>query len=180
MLGIVMNAAEEAVTDLLGAQAWANALEEAGVDGVYTRLGDYRESDFLAIASAVAAGAGLEAADAMVLVGRHAFGKLWDRRPDGMRNVTDPVLIVKQLDSIIHAEVSVWAPHSRPPAFAVVEDEDGVLDVRYRSERSYIHLCEGLLAGCFEYFGREADVEMVARHSNGADFIIRPTVRRSQ
>ena len=62
MKGIIFQLLEEAVTRAHGVGCWERTLARAGVDGAYTSLGSYPDSDLTALAAAVSEEVGLEPA----------------------------------------------------------------------------------------------------------------------
>lgn len=52
--GVVFNLLEQAVTDAHGDDVWIDLLEEAGVEGAYTSLGSYPDSEIVALVGAAA------------------------------------------------------------------------------------------------------------------------------
>ena len=50
MKGILFNVVEDVVTEAMSEDAWDDVVDAAGVDGSYTSLADYPDSDLAAIA----------------------------------------------------------------------------------------------------------------------------------
>jgi hypothetical protein len=51
MKGIIFNLLEDVVADAYGDPAWDKALEDAGLDGVYTSLGNYDDTEIMNLVS---------------------------------------------------------------------------------------------------------------------------------
>ena len=54
MKGIVFNLLEEVVRREYGEDAWDDLIDHAGIDGVYTSLGSYADTDLPRLVSAAA------------------------------------------------------------------------------------------------------------------------------
>jgi len=54
MKGILFNLAEEVVQEAYGDEVWERMLDESGVDGAYTSLGNYPDEEFFALVAAAA------------------------------------------------------------------------------------------------------------------------------
>ena len=65
MKGVIFNLLEEVVVSAHGDQAWDDLLDAAGLDGVYTSLGSYDDTDMQQLVSA--AGGALSMSDDEVL-----------------------------------------------------------------------------------------------------------------
>ena len=55
MKGVVYNLLEEAVVEKFGADIWDDLLDDAGVAGAYTSLGNYTDEEMIALVDAAAA-----------------------------------------------------------------------------------------------------------------------------
>ena len=55
MKGVVYNLFEEAVVEKFGADIWDDLLDDAGVAGAYTSLGNYTDDEMIALVEAAAA-----------------------------------------------------------------------------------------------------------------------------
>ena len=159
MKGVVLNVIEEVVVDQFGPAAWEQILSDAGLDGAFTSLGNYPDSDFHAVVSAAAAILGTTNDAVLETVGVHAFERLHDRLPAASQQYTDPVSLLSALDAVIHPQVKVLYPDAKPPEFDL-DDSDGRLVVRYRSGRNLAPLASGLVRGCFLHFGENVTVRV--------------------
>jgi len=160
MKGVIFNVVEEVIGDLFDADTWDDLLDGAEVDGAYTALGDYADTELLAIVSAACRATGLSAEEVLRTVGHHALPKLASRVPQSLVDAPDALSFIRKVNDIIHPEVLKIYPDSIPPAFEF-EDRDGGLVVRYRSARNLPALAEGLLSGVSLLFEDE-DVTVTA------------------
>ena len=106
MKGIIFNVAEKAVTELLGAEAWEDLLEDAGVNGDYTALGTYPDEELIALVVAAAEKTGHDAAE--VQRDQMAVGD----------QVVGPAAVVEE-------ETTIIVPTSR----SAIRQPDGCIDI---------------------------------------------------
>lgn len=108
-----------------------------------------------------------------------AFGRYWVRRvsQDTYRAIMDftgrdLVTFIRNLDRMHHSVVTAM-PRARVPSFALVEESERELVVRYRSERSGLEpFVLGLLEGLLDRFGLGGTVERADDRNNAAHFRI--------
>jgi hypothetical protein len=158
MKGILFNVVEDVVTEAMSADAWDDVVEAAGVDGSYTSLASYPDSDLNAIVAAIADAANLSAEETLALAGRLGFKHLAARNPHLLDDIDGWQQLVESLDSIIHPEVGKIYPDAEVPGFATTEIEGG-LRVVYTSRRQLCSLAEGLMIGGGEWYGCGLAVE---------------------
>jgi len=164
MKGVIFNVVQEVVEDLYDTDTWDDLLDAAAVDGAYTALGDYADTELLAIVAAASTATGLPADDVLRLVGHHATAKLASRVPSSLTDAPDALSFIRRVNDIIHPEVLKIYPQSIPPAFEFEDHDDGML-VTYMSARNLPALAEGLLSGVSELFDEKIEVTAVATDS---------------
>jgi len=170
--GVVFNVVEEVVTDLLGADCWDDLLDDAGLAGAYTSLGQYDDHELGAIVHAAAARTGLAAGAVLALVGTHAYTHLAGRATGLVEGYHDLASLLAGLDRVIHPEVTKLYPGARPPSFEVRTEPDGTIVLRYDSARRLCRLAEGLAVGAARHLGGDATVEHRSCRDDGADACI--------
>jgi hypothetical protein len=158
MKGILFNVVEDVVTEAMSADAWDDVVEAAGVDGSYTSLATYPDSDLPPLVDAIAAAADLSADETLTLAGRLGFKHLAARNPHLLDGIEGWQHLVESLDSIIHPEVRKIYPDAEVPGFATTTTPDG-LRVVYSSRRQLCALAEGLVIGGGVWYGCELEVE---------------------
>lgn len=158
MKGIVFNAAEKAVTSLMGADVWDDLLESAGADGVYTALGSYPDNELIAIVMAASEATGHSPSDVQRLIGRHALEHLTSSVND-LVDLTGSVFdFLASVHDIIHIEVKKLSPDATPPDLVPERLGPGLLQLTYRSERGLSALAEGLILGAGDLFEQPVEV----------------------
>ncbi len=163
MKGIIFNAFESAVGDLLSEDAWDDVLDAAGVEGCYTAIGTYDDVELERILTAVARISGLTTDEVLVAVGRRAYRYLAERYPDLTDGITTTIDLLTALNEIIHPGVRRLYPDARPPRFDIDVLTENVVRLRYSSDRDLSAFAEGLLHGGADSFGEEITVTPVAR-----------------
>jgi hypothetical protein len=158
--GVIFNAVEEALIGVYGEDTWDIIVENSGVSGAYTALGDYEEADAGALVAAAAALLGESIDDTWRLVGRHLLPQLTKRLANITTQFSSAEELLRAVNDFIHPEVELLYPDSVPPLFEFSETENGLL-VRYVSARGLSALAEGLIMGCGDLYSEEIEIELV-------------------
>ena len=154
MKGIVFNLLEEIVVREHGEDTWDALLDAAGLDGVYTSLGNYADEDLLKLVGAASQALGLPAEDVVRWYGRNALPLLAGRYPAFFEPHADVRSFVLTLNGIIHPEVRKLYPGAATPDFAFDASDPDRLVLDYRSSRRLCAFAEGLLLGAGDHFGQ--------------------------
>lgn len=160
MKGVLFSVVEEVVVEKFGDDTWDEVLRRAKLDGAYTSLGDYPDTDLGAIVVAVSGLLGVSESAVLVLVGREGFGPLARRHPKIVSEFDSWRDLLVHLDDIIHPEVRKIYSSADAPEFVATTVEAGLL-LEYRSRRGLCHLAEGLARGVADWFGTPVEVEHV-------------------
>lgn len=170
MKGIVFNLLEALTVRGAGEDAWDHALEQVGVSGAYTAIGNYRDEEFTALLAAVPVPPG---ADAVRLrwFGRQAMPMLRDRYPLFFTPYTATWPFLLTLNDVVHAEVRKLYPGATVPVFDFTADpaDPDVLLLDYRSPRRLCALAEGFVLGAADHFADQVDVRQDVCMHRGDD-----------
>ena len=144
-----------------GENAWDDTLERAALDGAYTAVGSYPDSEFLRLLAALPEAPEPERPPEARLrwFGAKAFPLLAQRYPvffDG-HDSTQPFLLT--LNDIIHPEVRKLYPDADVPVFEFSHEGQSTLVVGYRSGRRLCFLAEGFIEGASTHFGEHVSIE---------------------
>lgn len=169
MKGVVFNVVQEVVEEHLGPDAWDDAIDRSQVDGAYTSLGNYPDSDLHRIAGSVGDATDMSPNDVLVFAGRHGFRHLASRHSYLIAEYPGWQQVVAHLDDIIHPEVEKIYAGADAPSFTIVESGETSLTMVYRSKRQLCALAEGLLRGLGEWFERELSVTHIGCAHRGDD-----------
>lgn len=167
MKGIIFNLLERVVVDAHGEDVWDDLLDDAGVSGAYTSLGNYPDEEIEAIVMAASRLTGLSRAEVLRWFGEQALPLMRDAYPalfTGHARSRDFVLSV---NDIIHPEVRKLYPEASCPFFHVQAATGDGVRMEYRSDRNMAELAHGFVVGAAELFGDEVSVELESSQPGG-------------
>lgn len=167
MKGIVFNLLEEIVVAQYGEDTWDDLLDDAGLDGAYTSLGNYVDEDLMRLVAAASARLELPADDVVRWFGRNATPIFKRQYPDLFSPYDSTRPFVLTLNEIIHPEVRKLYPGADVPVFDFDTSSDDVLVMGYSSPRKLCAFAEGLLQGAGEVFGEQVTISQLACMNRG-------------
>ena len=162
MKGIIFNLLERVVTTELGEPAWERVLDEAGLEGAYTAVGTYDDSELTRLAQAAASILNKETDEVVRWFGEKAFPLLSERYPDFVSGHTSTIPFLLQLNDVIHPEVRKLFPGAYAPEFDFVRVDSSTLALGYESYRNLCAFAEGLVGGAAAHFGETVTIEQTA------------------
>lgn len=173
MKGIIFNLVEGVVTRDRGEDEWDDVLLKAGLDGVYTALGNYPDEELFRLVDAASVLFGTSPEALTRYLGEHTLTGLADRYPQYVAAMPDARTFLRGLDDVIHHEVRKLHPDARPPRFWYDDDVPGEpLVMHYFSERRMCVFAEGMIVGAARLFGQSAEVTQEQCMLSGADHCI--------
>ncbi len=110
MKGVVYNLLEEAVVEKFGADIWDDLLDDAGVAGAYTSLGNYTDDEIIALVNAAAAKLDMTSGDVLRWFGEQAMPLLKQRYPNFFAPHSSSRTFVLSVNNIIHPESASSTP----------------------------------------------------------------------
>lgn len=159
MKGIIFNLLEEAVTRDFGANTWDELLKAAGLDGVYTSLGNYADEDVYKLVAAASTALSISPAAVLQWFGRGAIPVFVERYPAFFVGHTTTTSFLVTLDNLVHPEVNKLYPAADTPHFEFVREDDGTLKVSYYSHRKLCALAEGFMQGAAAHYNEHMHLE---------------------
>ncbi len=159
MKGIVFNLLEEIVSAEYGEDTWDDLLDDSGLDGSYTSLGNYGDDDLMKLVGAAAARLDMPADDVVRWFGRNATPIFKRHYPDFFSPYQSTVPFVLTLNEIIHPEVRKLYPGAEVPVFDFSTPSEDILVMGYSSERKLCAFAEGLLLGAGDVYGQKVTIE---------------------
>jgi len=165
--GIVFNLLEEIVADQYGEDTWDDLLDDAGLDGSYTSLGNYADDDLVQLVAAASARLELPADAVVRWFGRNATPIFKRQYPDLFAAHSSTRAFVLTLNEIIHPEVRKLYPGADVPVFDFDTSSDDVLVMGYSSKRKLCAFAEGLLQGAGDVFGEQVTIRQPACMNRG-------------
>ena len=159
MKGIIFNLVQGVISDTYGEDAWDVLLDDAGLDGSYTSLGSYPDTDLLRLVGAASKRLEVPPDEVVRRLGQGAIPLLAERYPDFFdpHSSTKPFLLT--LNEIIHPEVRKLYPGADVPVFDFDTPADGVLILGYQSKRKLCALAEGFVLGAAQHYGETVQLE---------------------
>lgn len=157
MKGVIFNLLEDAVAAHFGASVWDNVLNAAELEGAYTSLGSYPDSELTALVAAASDNLSLSPPVMLRWFGRNAMPLLAQRYPAFFEpsNVRNFLLSV---NTIIHHEVRKLYTGAGCPHFQFQEPVSGELVIGYSSPRRLCALAEGFIDGAAAHYGETVEV----------------------
>ncbi|NHN83805.1 heme NO-binding protein [Acetobacter musti] len=173
MKGIVFNLLEDVVCEHHGAETWELLLEDTGLDGIYSSLGDYPDSDIQALVAAASVRLGQPASDVLRWFGEATMPILKSSYPELFAPFRSSKAFVLSVNTIIHPEVMKLYSGARCPFFRFEEMPDGALRMTYESSRNLLDLAHGFVAGAADAWNEKVIIERFpADSAQGNDILI--------
>ena len=169
MKGIVFNLLETVVVREYGEDAWEQLLDRARLEGVYTSLGSYDDSELYALVAVASKELGIDQQEIVRWFGRSALPLLARRYPQLFTPHRDTRSFVLTLNSIIHPEVRKLYPGAIVPDFDFDSSSPEVLAMGYQSPRKLCAFAEGLIHGAADHYGERALIDQSACMLRGDD-----------
>lgn len=159
MKGVIFNILEEVVIEQFGAGAWDDLLDDTGLDGAYTSLGSYPDSEIVALVGAASAKLGKPPAEILRWFGRSAIPVLAERYPAFFEMPSSTRNFLLSVNEIIHPEVRKLYSGAGCPHFRFSQPAGGALVIGYDSARKLCHLAEGFIDGAAAHYGERVEIE---------------------
>lgn len=158
MKGIVFNLLEELVRRDFGEDTWDDLLDAAQVDGAYTSLGSYPDTDLQRLVAAASQSLNLPPEAIVRWLGRESIPVLAARYPGFFRPHTETSSFLLSLNDIIHPEVRKLYPGADVPVFDFDLSHLPEIRMSYNSRRRMCSFAEGLIEGSAQHFGERVEL----------------------
>jgi hypothetical protein len=157
--GIIFNLLQEVVEEDHGETTWDALLAAAGVDGSYTSLGSYPDTEFVGLVHAASDALQRPFDEVVRWAGERAMPLLAARYPEFFEGHASVQPFLATLNGIIHPEVRKIYPGAVVPDFDFDMTGPDVLVLGYRSERRLCALAEGFIIGAAAHFGQAVGLD---------------------
>jgi hypothetical protein len=164
--GIIFNLLETAVITDLGEDAWDDLLDDAGVHGAYTSLGNYPDEEIEALVIAAAKKTGQTRSEVLRRFGEKAMPFMKEAYPNLFQDCTSSREFVLSVNAKIHPEVRKLYPDASCPFFDVKAASGNEVKMDYKSSRELVDLAHGFINGAAEIFGDSVEVELSRRKTS--------------
>jgi hypothetical protein len=174
MKGVVFTELLEFVEDSFGFDVADAVLEEAGVKGTYTQVGNYPFDELVALVVGLSKVKDIPVPDLLEVFGRHLFKRLIAIYPQALAGVNSSIDLFGNVHSNIHVEVKKLYPDTELPSFEVVEKTDNSIKMIYGSEKRLEDFARGLMLGCADHFNETImiDVKELSNDPHKAEFTV--------
>lgn len=167
MKGIILNLLQTVTEEAHGEAAWDDLLQETGIDGAYTALGNYPDDEVARLVAALARRTDSDPGQVLQWFGRRAIPHLRRRYPDFF-TPADPVSFVLTLQDVIHTEVEKLYPGAAPPDLGFSAVTATSVTIEYRSRRAMSDLAIGFLHGMADAYRHSVDIERADLDGDGS------------
>lgn len=169
MKGVIFNIIEQAIVAEHGDEVWDALLDDAGVDGSYTALGDYPDDELFRLVAAGSAALGVAERELIRHLGRTSLLALSKRYPQFFTPHGEALSFVLTINDVIHPEVRKLHRAATPPWFDFEMTAQGGLRVGYHSARRLCDLAEGMLIGAADYYDESVTIRHDSCRRDGDD-----------
>lgn len=169
MKGIILNLLTDVVSTQHGEDHWDDLLDDTGLVGAYTSLGNYSDAEMMLLVDAHATAMEVGRDDVLRGFGRAAIPALAQRYSIFFDPHRDTRSFLRTINNIIHAEVRKLYPGANPPDFDLADLPDGSFRMTYRSARRMCALAEGFIQGTADHFGERLELAQPACMHRGDD-----------
>lgn len=152
-------------------------------NGAFTSIGTYDHNELLKMVVALSQESGVQVPVLAKEFGKHLYRKFSAKHADKMHGMNSAFVLIEKVENFIHVEVRKIYPDAQLPSFTYELSDDGdTLVVKYRSERPFADVCEGLIEQCIESFGEEISIQRddVATDGTAADFTLKKAAVHSR
>jgi hypothetical protein len=167
--GVVFNLLEEVMVREGGDDLWDSLLDRAGLEGAYTSLGSYPDTDLFRLVAAASETLGVPADEVVRWFGRNALPLLVQTYPWFFAPHSTTRSLVLTLNDIIHPEVRKLYPGVDVPVFEFVASSDRVLVLGYASPRKLCAFAEGLIEGTAAHYRERVSIVQPRCMNRGDD-----------
>ena len=173
MKGVVFTEFFEFVEDSFSPEFLQEIINAASLksDGVYTATGTYPFCEMGALVSEVAKKSQLDVTYLLKAFGAYLFKYFSSSNPEHFTSVDNCFDFLTFVESHIHVDVRKLYPDAELPSFDCIEHSKDKYVMAYRSSRGLGDLCEGLIAGCLDFFGETATITRKTKSTNPSTVI---------
>jgi hypothetical protein len=156
--GIIFNLFEQVITHQHGEDVWDDVLDAAGLEGVYTSLGNYPDDQLIKLVRAAAAALKQTPEDVLRMLGARAIPLLASKYPMFFAGHFSSLTFLRTLNDVIHPEVRKLYPGADVPDFTYESNDGGGLRMTYASSRRLCAFAEGLITGAAAHYRERVEI----------------------
>jgi hypothetical protein len=167
MKGVVFNLPEAAISRAFGPATRDDLIDQSGVSGAYTSLGNYPDEDIEALVAAAAERLTLDRSAVLRWFGQNAIPVLAELYP-AFFEAPDAQTVINGTNNIIDAEVRKLYPGAAFPHFRLSGDAAGHVVMDYISHRNMCALAQGFVEGVAAWYGQHVEFRHLRCKQDGA------------
>ena len=176
MKGVIFTELLDLVEDRFGYDAVDSMIGAANLenDGAFTSIGTYDHRELLKMVVALSMQLDVEVPVLVKAFGKHLFKSFSSKYADKIAGMTSAFDLISNVDGFIHVEVRKIYPDAQLPEFTYERPDGDTLVVKYRSQRPFADVCEGLIEQCVEHFKENITIVRENKNDDGtaANFIL--------
>lgn len=127
-------------------------------EGIYTAVGTYSHKEIVQLVSSLSRHTEIEISELVRIFGHHLFSRFSVLYPGFFTQEMTAFSFLHSVEDYIHVEVRKLYPDAELPRFDTYQESDDVMLMTYRSPHPFATLAEGLLRGCMDHFGSQAEI----------------------
>ena len=128
-------------------------------DGAFTSIGTYDYNDLLKMVVALSNELDVEVPILVKTFGKHLYRVFSEKHSEKIAGLESAFDLIKNVEGFIHVEVRKIYPDAQLPSFEYEQPDKNTLVVKYRSQRPFADVCEGLMEQCVESYGEPIHVQ---------------------
>lgn len=159
MKGIVFNLLEEVVRRHHGEDMWDDILDRAGGSASFTSLGNYPDAEMYRLVGAASEILKVSSSEALRWFGRKAMPLLAEKYSAFFSPHHSSRSFTLSVNKFIHPEVRKLYTGADCPYFDFRENDDGSVEMTYRSARKMCALAQGFVEGAADHYGESVEFQ---------------------
>lgn len=170
MHGAIFKQFKDFVAATLGAGAWDDLRDQAGVDRtIYMSTRSYPDDELLALLAAASEATGTPEQELLEEFGEFLGPALLEMYRAQIDDAWDAIDLIDHTEDAIHEVVRLREPEADPPALETTRVDGSTVDVHYTSDRHLCGLAKGITAAVGDHFDQSLSVRESQCMLDGAD-----------
>ena len=168
MKGIVFTELLDMMEQESGYEIVDQVIAESGVEneGVYTSVGTYSHNEAVSLVVAYGKISGQDIGDILFKFGKRLFATFHSSYPQFFE-AEDSFDFLESVDNYIHIEVAKLYPEAQLPRFETIRENNQVMKMIYRSDRSMSSIAHGLIDSTLTHYNEEANISIEPMNEKG-------------
>ncbi|MBN2635003.1 MAG: heme NO-binding domain-containing protein [Prolixibacteraceae bacterium] len=180
MKGLIFREFLNMVENRFGYEIVDSIIEKSMVPskGIYTSVGTYDPKEMFSLLEVLSRKKHIPVNKLLNEFGKYVFIVFTRSYPVFFMDKKTAFEILTNVENKIHVEVLKLYPEAELPRFNIQKQTPDTMDMIYQSDRKMSYFAEGLIRGCFDYFGEKAIVEQKWLNEAGTEVLFRITKKK--